>query len=78
VQAIETDRLTIRAAVESDRPRFVELFTDVVPPSDGPSPVEVGHGSAIVPRNQSLPIEQSTTHPRRAGFGAHLVAEATF
>ncbi len=28
VQAIETDRLTVRAAVESDRARFVELFTD--------------------------------------------------
>ena len=28
MQAIETDRLTVRAAVESDRARFVELFTD--------------------------------------------------
>jgi len=28
VRAIQTDRLTIREAVESDRPRFVELFTD--------------------------------------------------
>jgi RimJ/RimL family protein N-acetyltransferase len=28
VSAIETDRLTIRAPVEGDRARFVELFTD--------------------------------------------------
>ncbi len=28
MQAIETNRLTVRAAVESDRTRFVELFTD--------------------------------------------------
>ena len=28
MQVIETDRLTIRPAVESDRARFVELFTD--------------------------------------------------
>lgn len=28
MEAIETDRLTIRTVVESDRARFVELFTD--------------------------------------------------
>jgi len=28
VSTVETDRLVIRAAVESDRSRFVELFTD--------------------------------------------------